>query len=123
MFDWLFDKRVRVRVRFVTTWYNYHINKADICCRILGFLALYEGVAKDRKLYMSESHVTKRLYDDCNFTCGGHSEPAEVSDGNDIEKDAWIEFNCWESTFKKIRKINPVHLVFFDAKIVGEEIL
>lgn len=123
MLDWMFEKRVRVRVKFVTCWGNYYENELTTRFRILGLLASYEGSARDKMLYLRMRSVTSKFYDDCKFAYGGHKEQDKDTRLDQIDNDAWIEFNCWESTFKKIHK-NKIDLCwFFYDEMIVEEVL
>lgn len=118
MFDWLFEKRIRVRVKFVTCWCNYYREEVDVRWRILGALASYEGTSEDQKLYLRMRRVTPEFYNDCGFTNGGHKEPDKELKFDEIEEDAFIEFNCWESTLKKLTK--SLDWWCHDFQVIGE---
>lgn len=121
MFDWLFEKRVRVRVNFITCRINYYRNKKESFEKLEGMLACYEGTAKDKKLYLKRGCTTYEFWKAINFEAGGHDIYADIKD-DEIEEGVWIEFNCWESTFNREFK-NSLTPGFFNAEIVGDEVL
>ena len=118
MFDWMFDKRIRVRVNFVTCWFDYYENEANTKLKILGMLASYDGTHKDKIKCLRFGSTSEKFYKECNFSYGEYKKPDMDLDFYGIKEGAYIEFDCWESTFNKIKKLH--YLPFHNAKIVGE---
>lgn len=118
MFDWLFDKRVRVRANFICHGSDYYDKLNETKKVVERILAYYEGTKKDQSLYLRAGCTTYSLWKQANIEGSGHSFDA---DPDSIEETAYVEFNCWESTFKKLQLAFGYEL--FDVTIVGPEVL
>ena len=119
MLDWLIDTRVRVRANFVTCGRNYYDNLGKAKNRVERLMAYYEGTKEDKKRYLRNGCTTYRFYKEINCQGDGHLSENICSD--EIEETAYIEFNCWKSTFKRLKLNFDCEL--FDMKIVGPEVL
>ena len=118
MFDWLFDTRVRVRANFITHAIDYYDKLNETKQNVERILAYYEGTRRDKELYLRTGCTTYSFYRQINCRGGGHSLDANL---HEIEETAYVEFNCWKSTFKQLDSRYGTGL--YDITIVGEEVL